>query len=388
MTFRRSRSLGRRPDQREVTPLELFSDLVYVFAIGQLSAHLLGNLTWPGLAETAVLYVAVFTAWAYTTWAGTLTDPTQPSVQMTTLLGMLVGLFMNASIPSAFDSWGWLFASTYLTIQIGRTTWLLTAGLDPVMHRHFQRTLTWLAATAPLWIAGAVVGHDARLILWGIATTVDVVGVLTAHPLPHRRIHSERVAFVAEHYFERTRLFFIIALGETVLTTGLAISHAPLEPMTLFVGTVALTGTIMLWWVYFRRSERIARQQLTDGSDAVKISRYALYALMVMVAGLLAIAVGDELVIAHPDRATDLSTNALLFGGPLLFFAAQSWYMRVAIGELPPSRPAAMIALVVLGAATLPLPLYAAAVGALLVIAAVAIADGRRAASEVSGSPG
>ncbi|WP_433609286.1 low temperature requirement protein A [Prescottella agglutinans] len=388
MTTRRRRSFGRRPDQREVTPLELFSDLVYVFAIGQLSTHLLGNLTWPGLAETVVLYVAVFAAWAYTTWAGTLTDPTQPSVQMTTLLGMLVGLFMNASIPSAFDSWGWLFAATYLFIQIGRTTWLLTAGLDPVMHRHFQRTLTWLAATAPLWIAGAAVGHDARLVLWGIATAVDVVGVLTAHPLPHRRIHSESVTFVAAHYFERTRLFFIIALGETVLTTGLAISHAPLAPMTLFAGTVALTGTIMLWWVYFRRSERVARQQATVESDAVKISRYALYGLMVMVAGLLAIAVGDEVVIAHPSEKTDLTTNALLFGGPLLFFAAQSWYMRVVLGDLPPSRPAAMIALVALGAATLPLPLYAASVSATAVVLAVAVADGRRAADEEAGSPG
>ncbi|WFR72666.1 low temperature requirement protein A [Prescottella defluvii] len=96
-------------------------------------------------------------------------------------------------------------------------------------------------------IAGAVLEHDARLILWGIATAIDVAGVLAAHPLPGKRIHSENVAFVAEHYFERTRLFFMIALGETILTTGLAISHAPLEPLTMFAGTVALIGTITLW---------------------------------------------------------------------------------------------------------------------------------------------
>ncbi|WFR72665.1 low temperature requirement protein A [Prescottella defluvii] len=108
MTSRRSRSLRRGPEQQEVTPLELFFYLVYVFAIGQLSAHLLENLTWTGLAETVVLYVAVYAAWAHTAWASTLTDPRQPSVQVMVLLGMLLGLFMNASIPSAFGGWGWL----------------------------------------------------------------------------------------------------------------------------------------------------------------------------------------------------------------------------------------------------------------------------------------
>ncbi|MDH6282513.1 low temperature requirement protein A [Prescottella agglutinans] len=387
MTSRRSRSLRRGPEQQEVTPLELFFDLVYVFAIGQLSAHLLENLTWTGLAETVVLYVAVYAAWAHTAWASTLTDPRQPSVQVMVLLGMLLGLFMNASIPSAFSGWGWLFVTTYLLLQIGRTLWLLTAGLDPVMQRHLQRTLVWLMASAPLWIAGAALEHNARLILWGIATAIDLAGVLAAHPLPGKRIHSENVAFVAEHYFERTRLFFMIALGETILTTGLAISHAPLEPLTMFAGTVALIGTITLWWVYFRRSEPVARREVYYAADPVKVSRYAMYGLMVLVAGLLVIAVGDELVIANPAQPTDLTTNALLFGGPMLFFAAQSWYMRVVLGELPPSRPAAIIALVALGVATLPLPHYAAAVAATAVVLAVAVADGRRAAREESESP-
>jgi low temperature requirement protein LtrA len=153
-------SLQRHPKDQHVRPLELFFDLVYVFAIGQLTHHLLAHLTWTGLAETLVLYFAVFLAWAYTSWAGTLTDPDTAPVRMMLLVIMLLGFFMNVAIPEAFGEAGWLFVAAYLTIQIGRTLWLLTTGLDTVMRRHFQRALVWLVATAPLWVAGAVVdGH-------------------------------------------------------------------------------------------------------------------------------------------------------------------------------------------------------------------------------------
>ncbi|SED94692.1 Low temperature requirement protein LtrA [Rhodococcus jostii] len=376
------RSLQRDPNDRNVRPLELFFDLVYVFAIGQLTHHLLAHLTWTGLVETLVLYFAVFLAWAYTSWAGTLTDPDTSSVRMMLLVIMLLGLFMNVAIPEAFGEAGWLFVAAYLTIQMGRTLWLLTTGLDEVMRRHFQRALVWLVATAPLWVAGAVVEGPLRLVLWGVATVVDLVGLLSAHPFPGKRFHSERLDFAAEHHFERSRLFFMIALGETVLTTGAAVAGAPLVPMTLFTGAVALIGTIALWWVYFRRSERVAVRQAVADRDPVKISRYATNTLLVMVAGLLAIAVGDELVIAHPTGHADATTNALLFGGPFLFFAAQSWYMRVVMGDVPLSRPVALVVLVALAVATLPAPLYVAGCAALAVVLGVAIADGRRAAAE------
>ncbi|MEV7663640.1 low temperature requirement protein A [Paenarthrobacter sp. NPDC089316] len=386
MKLRLGTSLRRDPGDVEVSPLELFFDLVFVFAIMQLSLYLLEHLTWTGIAQTGVLYIAVFTVWSYTTWAGTLTDPARGPVRAMLLGAMLLGLFMNVSIASAFDTSGWLFVTTYLVMQIGRTLWLLSAGLDTVMHQHFQRTLVWLVASGPLWTVGAVVESGPRLILWSIATVVDLIGMLAAHPLAGKRVRTEKTAFPVAHQFERARLFFIIALGETVMTTGSAITHAPLGPMTLFVGAVALTGTITLWWVYFGRSEGAARARVNFDQDPVKTTRYANYSLMAMVAGLLAIAVGDELVIAHPAGEAEPSTNALLYGGPFLFFAAQSWYMRVAMNELPRSRPMAMMALVVLTAATWQAPPYLAAVAAMVVILAVAVADARRSSEETDKS--
>lgn len=298
--------LARDPQQDGVTPLELFFDLMWVFALGQHSHVLLANPTWPGAAETAVLYLATFRAWAYTAWTGSLVDTARAPVMWMLLVVMLIGFFMNASIPTAFEGAGWVFVAAYLAIQIGRTAWLLTVGLVPTVHEHFQRTLVWMLATSPLWIADASAGHENRLLLWGIAAAVDLVGLLMAHPLPGRWLHT------------------------------------------------------------------------------IRGDRHGVEALMVMIAGLIAIAVGDELVIAHPTDQTDLTTNLMLYGGPAFFLAAQGWYLRSEVRYLrsevrylPRLRLAGIVALAIVSAITLTTPSFVAAIGATTVLVAIAIADGR-----------
>jgi low temperature requirement protein LtrA len=375
-------SIARDPDQYEVTPVELFFDLVYAFAISQLSHFLLQHLNWMGFAQTVVLYIAVYWTWSFTTWATSLTDPRRAPVRGMLLVSMLLGLFMNAAIPEAFGDAGWLFVATYLTAQIGRTAWLLTTELQSTFHIHFQRILIWQLAASPLWIAGAAMANGARILPWSLATTVDLAGSLLAHPLPGRRLQTERLEFAAPYLFERGRLFFIIALGETVLSTGAAITAAPLRPMTLLTGTTALVGTVAIWWAYFRRSERVARRLAAENANPARTSRYATYTLMLMVAGLIAIAVGDDLVLAHPTSHTNLATNATLYGGPALFFFSQGWYMRAVTGHLPRSRPIGVVALVIVGIATLPTPSFVAAIGATCILVGIGVDDARRAELE------
>jgi low temperature requirement protein LtrA len=375
-------SIARGPEEYEVTPVELFFDLVYVFAISQLSQFLLQHLSWMGFAQAVVLYLAVFWAWAFTTWATSLTDPTRAPVRTMLLVAMLFGLFMNAAIPEAFGEAGWLFVATYLATQIGRTVWLLTARLQSVFYIHFQRALIWQLATSPLWIAGAAMANGARILPWSLATAVDLAGSLAGHPLPGRRLQTENLVFAVPYLFERGRLFFLIALGETVLTTGAAITVAQLRPMTLLTGTVALAGTVAIWWAYFRRSERVTRRSAVENVDPARTSGYATYSLMLMVAGLIAISVGDELVLAHSTSHTNLATNIMLYGGPALFFFSQGWYMRAVTGNLPRSRPIGVVALVIVGAATLPTPSFVAAIGATSILVGIAIADALRAEVE------
>jgi low temperature requirement protein LtrA len=152
--------------------------------------------------------------------------------------------------------------------------------------------------------------------------------------------------------------------------------------MTLLTGTVALAGTVAIWWTYFRRSERVTRRSAVENVDSARTSRYATYSLMLMVAGLIAISVGDELVLAHPTSHTNLATNIMLYGGPALFFFSQGWYMRTVMGDLPRSRPIGVVALVIVGAATLPTPSFVAAIGATCILVGIGFDDARRAELE------
>ncbi|MFF4506911.1 low temperature requirement protein A [Streptomyces sp. NPDC001401] len=374
------------PARREVTPLELFFDLVYVFAIGQLSHQLLAHPTWTGAAQTLVLYLAVYAAWAYTTWAVTLVPAEDPRTRRMLLTVMLLGLLMNAATPRAFGDAGWVFVATFLLIHIGRTVWLLTVGLDPVNQEHFRRVLVWFVAPAPLWVTGAAADGGARLVWWAAAILVELVGTWAAHPLPGRRLDSREVTFAGGHLLERGRLFVIIAFGETVMTTGTALTTAPYQPMTLLTSGVALTGTVALFWLFFSHSERVVRHYQTT-EDPMRAGRSGVISLMVSVAGLIAVAVADERVIAHPTEHAGITTNLLLFGGPALYLGAQTWHGATLFDDLLWSRLLALSALVIGCAVTTTAPAYLAAVIAAAIVVALAMSEERRPAGDGRARP-
>ncbi|WP_369229381.1 low temperature requirement protein A [Streptomyces sp. R21] len=374
------------PARREVTPLELFFDLVYVFAIGQLSHQLLVHPTWTGAAQTLVLYLAVYAAWAYTTWAVTLVPAEDPRTQRMLLAVIFAGLFMNAAIPRAFGDAGWVFVAAFLLIHLGRTVWLLTVGLDPVNQEHFRRVLVWFAAPAPLWVTGAAVDGGARLAWWAAAILVELVGTWAAHPLPGRRLDSREVTFAGGHLLERGRLFVIIAFGETVMTTGTALTTAPYQPMTLLTSSVALTGTVALFWLFFSHSERVVRHY-ERSEDPMRAGRSGVISLMASVAGLIAVAVADERVIAHPVEHAGITTSLLLFGGPSLYIGAQTWHGATLFDDLLWSRLLALSPLVIGCALTTTAPAYLAAVIAAAIVVALAMSEERRPAGDARARP-
>ncbi len=349
------------PERRyEVTPLELFFDLVFAFALSQLSQHLLTHLSWRGAAETAVTLLAVFAVWFTTSWSATLVRVDQSRTRWLVLAVMLLGLFMNASVTKAFTTSGWPFVIPLLLIQLGRTVWTLLNSTTVVLREHYFRTLLWLIATTPLWIAGAAFNTEARVLWWALAAGIDQIGRWLAHPIPGRRLHSENVEFDADHMLERCRLFLLIALGETVFTTGTAIAAAPTTLMTLSAGTFALAGTVALWALGFGRSHRLILRHVEETSDPIRASRHAVNALMIMVAGLIAVAVANREVIAHPYGHTSFGLTLLLAGGPILFLAAQGWYLWVVPNVRSRLHLIGGIALLLVGLATSTVPPYVA----------------------------
>jgi low temperature requirement protein LtrA len=322
----------------EVTPLELFFDLVFAFAISQLSHHLLTDLTWRGTAEVLVMLFAIFGAWLTTSWSATMFRADQSQTRWLIFVVMLLSLFMNASVTRAFTSSGWAFVIPLLLIQLGRAIWMLNNSTDAIFRDHYIRVLIWLIITTHLWIVGASVNSESRLLWWALAAVIDQIGRWFAHPVPGRRLRSENIPFDAEHLLERCRLFLIIALGETVFTTGAAIVAEPITLITLITGTFALVATIALWALNFERSARLNLHYREEATDPIRIARYAGNALIVMVAGLIGIAVANEIVIAHPYETSSAALNLLLFGCPILYLIAQGWYLQAVPHNSPRLR--------------------------------------------------
>src|SRR6476660_9352302 len=238
-----SRAIGA---EREVTPLELFFDLVYVFAIGQLSHPLFEHVDLRTGAETLILALAVFYAWLMTAWGANYLDPDRLSVRALLVGLMFASLPMSVGIADAFGGRAWLFVTGYLVLQIGRSAFLIVALRGRAVGEHFVNDLVWELLTGALWVAGAVADGDARLLLWGLAVVATYGGAFSLHWLPGRgrRVDLEHTEIAAAHLVERFRLFFIIALGETVLTTGTAFTDEPFELERLLALTIAFTGTV------------------------------------------------------------------------------------------------------------------------------------------------
>jgi low temperature requirement protein LtrA len=163
-------AVSRAPGaERVVTPLELFFDLVYVFAIGQLSHHLVEHVDLRTGAETVILTLAVAYAWYMTAWGANWLDPDRRPVQLLLIGLMFASLLMSVAIPDAFDGRAWLFVSGYLLLQVGRSVFLIVALRGRTLGEHFVNDLVWELLTGVLWVAGAIADGDARLVLWGFA---------------------------------------------------------------------------------------------------------------------------------------------------------------------------------------------------------------------------
>ena len=174
-----ARSLLRTRDSHDsgrVGMVELFFDLVFVFAVTQLSHSLLAHLDVAGALRTGFLLLAVWWVWIYTSWVTNWLDPEKIPVRLMLFALMLAGLVLSASIPKAFAQHGAAFALAYAAMHVGRTAFMLWAARnEPVLRNNFQRILIWLATSAVLWVAGGLTEGDARWAFWLPAMALEIV---------------------------------------------------------------------------------------------------------------------------------------------------------------------------------------------------------------------
>jgi low temperature requirement protein LtrA len=377
----RAATLLRGPeDPGRATFLELFFDLVFVFALFQLSQGLLERLTWSGAFQTVVLLLAVWWVWGNTAGLGNRFDPAQPAIQAL-VIGCMFGSFLLAVVaPEAFGPRGLVFAGAYVAVQVGRSLVLVLVSRGHERQRFELRSLFWFGVTAPAWLAGALTHGWARGVLWAVAVAVDSAGPKLGLPTPG--LPSARPAefsFLSEFVAERLRQFFIIALGELIVVSGLAFASGGLVADRTAAVVVAFVTTVLLWRVYIYRAGGVLGAAVAAAPDPLRVVNSVLYAHAVMVAGVVAISVGDELVIRHPSGHTPPTWIAVMLGGPALFLAGRAILEYAVFERVSRDRVIGVLVLAAIGPAMILVPPFIVATAAAVVLAGVAAADAARA---------
>jgi low temperature requirement protein LtrA len=341
------------PNQHSrVTYAELFFDLVFVFAVTQISHTLLGRFTPLGVVQTTMLFLAVWWVWVYTSWITNWLNPELTPVRVLLFLLMLGGLVLSTSIPKAFESRGMWFALAYAGMQVGKTVflWVSTPAWRSKARMNAVRITAWLSVSAVFWIAGGFAEGHSRLALWAVALAIEYISPAARFWIPKYGA-SSMADWVIEggHMAERCAGFIIIALGESIVVTGATFADLPWTAQSVSAFASSFVGAIAMWWIYFHKGAGAGTEQISRSSEPGRLARLAYtYLHMPIVAGIILTAVADELVLTHPAETSDLKTVLSGIGGPLLFLIGTILFKHTVRGFLQLSHGVGIVGLAAL----------------------------------------
>ena len=305
-----SRALGVRTAREgdQVTTLELFFDLVFVFAFTQVTYVMSHGEPPLSVFQGLVVLALLWWSWSSFAWLGNQAHANEGLVRVSLIVAMGAVFVLSLTIPEAYhDLEGGLyaplvFAICYAVIRLVHlTTYLIAAGPDAALRR--QVLMSLLASALPsivLLIIGAFVDEQWRVVVWAGAIVVDLLAIYVTSNVGG----GWRVQSVA-HFTERHRLVVILALGESIVAIGVGVS---LEPITIaiVIGSLLAVGlTVLLWWAYFGRIAEDAETLLesTEGVSRAKLASdgYTYLHLPILI-GVILTALGIEEVMGHLDE--------------------------------------------------------------------------------------
>ncbi|WP_353226454.1 low temperature requirement protein A [Novosphingobium sp.] len=327
--------LRRAGSHAAVSNLELFFDLVYVFAITQISQFMRAHLGLAGLVEAALLFLAMWWAWIYTSWATNWANPETVPVRLMLIATMLASLIMATVLPHAFDGnrQALVFAGAYCALQLGRTLFMVWAMAheNPSGSRNLLRIFCWFGYATPLWLAGALVAsREAQVMLWAVALAIEYAGPFAFFRVPGLgRSTAGDWAISGSHMAERAALFVLIALGEGIVVTGAAFAErAPDGPRVLAL-LACFAGSVLMWWIYFDTGAERGARHITQSADVGRVARNAYtYMHLPIVASVVASAVADALLMAAPEAVASPAQIAATAGGLIGFLGGLSLFKR------------------------------------------------------------
>ncbi len=309
---------GAAPDREQrVTPLELFFDLVFVFAITQVTQFMADDPSWAGLARGGLVLAAIWWAWVGYAWLTNVIDPEEGVARLVVFAAMAAMLVVALAIPGAFEDDALLFAAAYAVVRAAQIVLYAYGAADADM-RHSVFTLARSSAlSCALLLAAAGFDGAAQGALWVAALVVDFGGPALFG------VEGWKVA--PGHFAERHGLIVIVALGESIVALGLGASELPLTAGPLLAATLGVVVVAGLWWAYFDVVALVAERKLHEqqGVDRNRMARDSYSFLhLPMIAGIVLLALGVKKTLAHVDEPLELQMAAALMGGVALYLLA------------------------------------------------------------------
>ncbi len=315
-----------------VSFLELFFDLVYVFAITQLSLFLHDHLDLLGFVQGMVLFLALWWAWMYTTWASNWANPDRMPVRLMMLALMVLSLLMAVAVPNGLTSGAALFAGSYVTLQLGRTLCMagMFAGENRANAINMIRIALWFAVSGLCWGLGVLRSEDERLGWWLAALAIEYSGPMAMYRVPGLgRSSAANWDISGGHMAERCALFIIIALGEGIVVTGSTFLGLEMTNGAMQAFLIAFASSALMWWLYFDLGAVRGARHIKDHSQPGLVARNAFtYLHMPIVAGIVIYAVADALLLEHWSEPAARSLVLAQCGGAILYLTGLGYFKR------------------------------------------------------------
>ena len=343
---------------KRVAPLELFFDLVFVFALTQVTARMADDLSWAGVLRGLLVLAAIWWAWAAYAWLTNEVDPRRRDVRLAIFGAMIAMLLASLAIPGAFERDALLFACAYLGVRVMHVA-LFAAASDDVNVRQAARALVPTSTIAPALLIGAsALDGTAQAALWTAALLIDYAGGAL------RGIEGWRLS--PGHFAERHGLIVIIALGESIVAIGVGLAGVELGAGELAAAAIGVVVAAALWWVYFDDALELVERRLHEAAGRARnvMARDAFSFLhLPLIAGIVLLALGIKKTLEHVDDPLKLVSAAALCGGTALYLAADVAFRRRCLLRLEAQRLVAAAALLTLLPAATELPALAALAG-------------------------
>jgi low temperature requirement protein LtrA len=351
------------PEQR-VSALELFFDLVFVFAITQVTGFISADPTWTRMVEGLAILAALWWAWSCYAWLENTTASDEGAVRVVMLAAMGAMLIVSLAVPGAFGADGLLFGVAYFAVRSLHVGMYAVVGRsDPDLRRVTVRlAVVMLPAAALLVLAGALHGTP-RALAWIAALAVDYGGLALTGTGGWR--------VQAGHFAERHGLIVIIALGESIVALGVGAGGLALDAGIVAGALLGVAVAGALWWAYFDVVAIVGGRRLAaaGGDRRVRIARDSYtYLHLPMVAGIVVFALGVKKTLGHVDHELAAVPAVALCGGVALYLVALSAFKRRNVGSF--NRPRLVAAAVLVALA--PIATAVPALAALVATAAVA----------------